>query len=91
MAKKSVREKVEKDYPEFSTEVAGLSIDELNSKLASLAKGLEDSENHKDDNEDLNNAKALASELAAPYRDVKKAVQLKSKYVIALLREKGGA
>lgn len=89
--KKTVRERVENDYPEFATEVAGENAQQLNNRLATLAKGLEESEQKKEDNEKLKNARGLASELAAPYRDVKKAVQLKSKYVIGLLKDKGAA
>lgn len=89
--KKTVREIVEKEYPEFATEVASSSTDELNNRLATLAKGLEESEQTKESDEELENARALASELAAPYKDIKKAVQLKSKYVIGLLRDKGAA
>lgn len=88
-AKKTVREKVEKDYPEFATEVAGASTDDLNGRLATLAKGLEESEVAKEADGDLQNAKSLASELSGPYKDVKKAVTLKSKYIIGLLRDKG--
>lgn len=89
--KKTVQEKVQADYPEFATEVANLTVDELNNRLSSMVKELEESESHKENNEDLNDAKSLASELAAPYRDVKKAVQLKSRYVVGLLKDKAKA
>lgn len=90
-AKKSVSKRIQENYPEFEAEVLGLSVDQLNNKLASLAKGLEESENHKDENDDLEKARALVTELAAPYSDVKKAVALKTKYVVGLIKEKGGA
>lgn len=90
-SKKTVASQVQENYPEFETEVIGLSIDQLNNKLASLTKGLEESEAAKEEDEDLNNAHALASELGAPYKDVKKAIRLKTKYVIGLLRDKGAA
>jgi hypothetical protein len=92
MAKKSVRSQVEKNYPEFATEVASDSVEQLNNRLASLAKELEKSERFKEEEDrELIKAKALKAELEGPYRDVKKAIQLKSKYVIALLRDKGAA
>jgi hypothetical protein len=90
-SKKTITAQVQENYPEFETEVAGLNIDQLNNKLASLAKGLEESEATKEDDEELNKAHALASELGAPYKDVKKAIRLKTKYVIGLLRDKGAA
>lgn len=89
--KKSIQEKVQAEFPEFAEEIASLGINELNGKLASLAKGLQESEEAKEKDEELERTKLLATELAAPYRDVKKAVGLKTKYVISLLKEKGGA
>jgi len=89
--KKSVSKQIQENYPEFEAETLGLSIDQLNNKLASLAKGLEESEDAKEGDEELEKARLLVSELGAPYRDVKKAVNLKTKFVIGLLREKGGA
>ena len=89
--KKTNNEVVQGEYPEFATEVAGLSPDQLNNRLASLAKALEESETAKEGDEELENAKALASELSGPYRDVKKAIRQKTKYVIGLLTDKGAA
>jgi hypothetical protein len=89
--KKSVQEKVQQEYPEFVTEVVGLSEDQLNGRLATLAKNLEESENAKEADEELADAQILASELSGPYKDAKKALRLKSKYVISLLRDKGAA
>jgi hypothetical protein len=88
-SKKTIQELVQGEYPEFANEVAGLSADQLNNRLATLAKNLEESETAKEDDEALEQAKAEASELAAPYRDAKKALRAKSKYVISLLKEKG--
>lgn len=87
--KKSVQEKVQTEFPEFATEVAGQSSDQLNNRLATLAKYLEESETAMENDTALEDAKANASELAAPYKDVKKAIRLKTKYVISLLNEKG--
>lgn len=89
--KKSIQEVVQKDFPEFASEVASYTVDELNSKLATLAKNLEESETAKENDEALTDAHALAAELKAPYTDVKKAVRTKSKYVISLLKDKGAA
>lgn len=89
-AKKSLQEKVQEDMPEFAAEVASLSVQDLNNRLATLAKGSEENEQAQEDDEDLEKARAEASELAAPYRDAKKAIRLRSRYVISLIREKGG-
>lgn len=90
-AKKSVQEKVQTEFPEFSTEVAALTEDQLNGRLATLAKNLEESETAKENDGALEDAQALSSELSAPYKDVKKAIRLKTKYIISLLNDKGKA
>lgn len=87
--KKSVQTVVQEEFPEFASEVASLGEDLLNNRLATLAKALEESETAKENDEALEDAKELASELSAPYKDAKKAIRMKSKYVIALLKEKG--
>lgn len=87
--KKTVQELVQTEYPEFAGEVNGLSADQLNNRLATLAKNLEESETAKEEDEALEEAKSTASELAAPYRDAKKALRAKSRYIIGLLKEKG--
>lgn len=84
------KQKIEKELPEFVNEVGGLSVDELNSRLAQLAKDYEAIEAAKEADEALEDARAAASELAAPYRDGKKAVRMKSGYIVALIKEKGG-
>jgi hypothetical protein len=89
--KKNLEETIHAEYPEFYSEVLSLSADELNTKLATLSKHAEESENAKEDDEELKEAKALASELGAPYRDAKKALRLKSKFVIKTLKDKGAA
>lgn len=89
-AKKSLQEKVQEELPEFASEVAGASVQDLNNRLAELAKASEQSEQAKEDDEELIEAQAHASELAAPYRDAKKMIRLKSRYIIATIKEKGG-
>lgn len=87
--KKTIQEVVQTEFPEFFSEVAGLSTDQLNNRLATLAKNLEESETAKEEDEELEEAKATATELGAPYRDAKKALRVKSKFIIGLLKEKG--
>lgn len=89
--KKSLQEKVQEEMPEFANEVAGLSVDQLNVRLANLAKDAEKNEEAQEDDEDLEKARGEAAELSAPYRDAKKAIRLRSRYVISLIKEKGGS
>lgn len=85
-----LQEKIQKANPEFAEEVGALSVEQLDHRLAQLAKDLEATEDAKDADSDLAEAQEKATELAAPYRDAKKALRLKSRYVIALIKEKGG-
>ncbi len=89
--KKSLQQKVQEKMPEFASEVAALSVQDLNNRLAALAKAAEWNETKKEEDEELSAAQAEAAELSAPYRDAKKELRTKSKYVIALIQEKGGA
>lgn len=90
-SKLTLFQKLTKENPEFVAEVGGLSVEQLNARLAQLAKDGEAVEDAKEADEALEVAKAEASDLAAPYRDAKKAIRLKGRYVISLIREKGGA
>lgn len=89
--KLSLKEKVQKEMPEFADEVGALSVQDLNNRLANLAKANEENEQKKEDDEELETARETASELAAPYKDATKALRLKSRYIIATIKDKGGA
>ncbi len=89
--KVSIQEKLAKDNPEFCAEVAGLSVEQINGRLAQLAQDREALNQAKEADEALEDARALSQELAAPYRDGKNAINQKSSYLVALLNEKGGA
>jgi hypothetical protein len=89
-SRKSLEEKMQEEQPEFAGEVAGLSVDQLNARLAEQAKAAEWNQQAKEEDEDLEEKKAVASEAAAPYRDAAKAIRLRSRYLIKLIKEKGG-
>lgn len=88
--KKSLSEKVHKEMPEFADAVAGLSVEELDARLAQIAKDIEAVQESKEADEKLEQARAVAAEAAAPYSDSKKALKLKTSYIIGLIKEKGG-
>ncbi len=85
--KKSAKEVCEKELPEFVAEVASLDVEALKARLATLAQGRADNSRAKEGDEELEQAKATASELAAPYRDAEKVLKLKSRYIADLLKE----
>lgn len=87
---KSVQEQVQKNYPEFTATVDGLSVQDLEGKLSTYAKEADKVDEAKKADEELTRTKALVAELSGPYSDTKKAIGLKMKYIISLIKEKGG-
>jgi ATP phosphoribosyltransferase regulatory subunit HisZ len=83
----SFTHKVQKELPEFVSEVSGLSVQDLDARLVTLTKGLAETEQAKEQDEELENAKALVSELSAPYRDAKKVLSMKIKYIVSLFEK----
>jgi hypothetical protein len=75
---------------EFKEEVDGLSVDDLEIRISNMQKGLDESREHKKNNEALKKVSAEKSELEGPYKDVENAVKVKTKYIIELIKEKGG-
>ncbi len=93
MAKKSLIEKAQEQFPDFTTDADAMTVTALNERLLIYAKELEESkEFERKENEDgeLGKAKELVKELSAPFRDVKKALGLKMGYIANLIKEKGG-
>jgi hypothetical protein len=88
--KKSLKQTVQQLYPDFASEVDSLPVDALEKRLTSYAKRAEEIEDAKEQDEELEKTRELLSELAAPYRDGKKEVRSKSRYLITLIRERGG-
>lgn len=88
--KKSVKEQILKDHSDFATEVETISISALRARIVTLQQVLEESEQHKEANETLQQARDQVKELAGPYRDVKKAINLKTRYILEMLASKGG-
>lgn len=88
--KKSVVETVQEKYPEFTPTVDGLSLADLENKLSTYAKEAEKVLEAMEDDEELEQAKASVTELRGPYTDAKKAIRLKMRYIIALIKDKGG-
>ena len=90
MAKKDVKMEVQKKYPDFAEAVEGLGVSDLEQRLLTYAKERENIAEAKDNDDKLQQTLGLKAELEGPYKDAAKAVNLKSKYLIALIKEKGG-
>ncbi len=82
--------KVQKEMPEFALEVAKLDVQALKNRIATYARELSESEDQKENDDDLKSAILQAKEMGAPYRDVKKAVATKTRYLLGLIKDKGG-
>lgn len=88
--KKPIKTVVQELYPDFAGDVDGLTVDALEKRLNMYAKRAEEIEEAKEQDEELEKTRDLLTELAAPYRDGKKEVRFKSRYLISLIKEKGG-
>lgn len=86
---KTLLEQIDTLDPQFAETVLGLNAQELKNRIASLASQLQESETHREENAALQQAKDEVKELSGGYNDVRKAVKLKTKYIISLLNEKG--
>lgn len=84
-----MKDKCQKDYPEFCQEVDALGADALKARIVSYQQSLAESEACKENDDELKQARAKVSELNGPYQDVKKAVKIKTSYLVELLAEKG--
>lgn len=87
--KKDVRAVVEGEFKEFVEEVQALNSVDLNNRLAQMAKHAEEVINTKENDERLNEVREELKQLNAPYRDSLKALKLKNKYIILLLKDRG--
>lgn len=88
--KKSLQEKVKAEFPEFYEECQSLNVDALNGRLAQAAKDAQSTEEAKEADEEYQAAKQAASDMGSPYRDAKKAIKLRSKFIIATIKDRGG-
>jgi hypothetical protein len=89
MAKMNVMEKVKTEFPEFAEETASLSTEDINARLAQFAKDWEAIEDSLAADQELEAAKENVASLAGPYRDAKKTLKLKSRYLVSMLKERG--
>jgi hypothetical protein len=88
--KKSNREVVEDQHSDWVGSVQGLGIQQLDDMILKYAKYREEIKDFKEKDEALAQAKELLKELNAPHRENLKINEMKTKYLIMLLAEKGG-
>lgn len=88
--KKSFKEQVQEMYGEWTDGLNTLSVEELDKMILRYAKHREEVKEDRKNNERLNELAELKKELEAPYRDSLKAIDIKTRYLLTLLAEKGG-
>ena len=84
----AIRDKAQKDYPEFTDSVDSLQLAELEKNMLTLAKYREETELAKKKDEALEKAKNEVKELQAPYNDALKALKIKMAYLGILIQER---
>lgn len=89
-SKKSLRDTIQESHEAFAQEVDRMSVADLDRRLNLLAKHGEEIDEEKENNEGLKEAREALNQISGPFRDAKKANKLKTKYVIQLIKEKGG-
>lgn len=80
-----LEKKVKEQLPDFHGEVQSLSIEQMDNRLAQLAKALEAVEDQKEQDLELERARELVANIMEPYREVRKTIRLKTKYLVALI------
>lgn len=82
---------IDKDGQEtFVREVRCMDKAQLEAKIKDLAVGIKEIEVSKKSDEELNNVRAKAREMAKPYNDSKKIAQRKVDFAILVLQEEFG-
>ena len=92
--KQNVMAVVQKEYPEFANVVDNLDVLELDKKIAVYAKELEKVQDDFNKNEEiqkeLEGLKERENYLKEPLKEAQKAIKLKIKYLILLVKDRGG-
>ena len=76
--------------PEFVDAVGSMTVEQMNERISTVAKGEVENLAAKEMDEALEEAKATAKDLGAPYSDATKMNKLKIKYLHMQLKAKGG-
>lgn len=87
---KTFEQKVETDYPEFADTVRGLSVEELNVRISTYAKQLNEITESLKASEPIKAAREELNNMIAPFREGKKEASTKIRYIVGLIKSKGG-
>lgn len=82
-----LKQKVQKDFPEFIDVVEHMDLDDLEKKLLGYAKHREETLQFQAKDEALHMAKERVAELNGPYKDTLGALKQKCAYIHLLMAE----
>lgn len=75
--------------PEFKDALAAMTVEDINKRIAEVAKNEQENLKMKDEDEDLAEKKAQATEAGAVYKDASKMNRLRIQFAIRVLGDKG--
>lgn len=84
----TVQKKLDNDFPGYSDAVNGMTLSELRDSVLSMSKNVEEIKLAKEADQALQDASALAKELAAPYNEAAKKAAQKLQFMNLLLKSK---
>lgn len=76
---------------EFLDNAVNFTVDEVKAEIVRLAAYTEETRKAKEADEKLAEAKAVATELGAPYKETLGILKLKTRYLCQMLEDKGKA
>jgi hypothetical protein len=88
--KLSFEEKLQKDEPAFCSSVDGMGVEALNKELVRYAKYSEEIQSEIENSAALKEAKEALKLITGPFNDAKKGNRTKMRYIINLIKAKGG-
>ncbi len=86
----SLLEKVDTKFPGYADSLAGNDVQALKNHVAGLASALQDEETEYAVDEQVQAAKEEVKSLSENIKSLRGEVKLKTKFVISLIKEKGG-
>ena len=81
--------KITKDHPEFQASVDSMETQGLEDLVVSYSKEIDNIEEFISNNEEIKELKEQIDMIAGPSNDAKKVCNLKIKYLISLLQDRG--
>lgn len=88
--KKDWKVKFEENNPTFVEEVKAMSVEDRKQRLVTLNRGLLEVEQALENDESIKVVREQLKEMLAPYKEARKMIKEKIKYLIELLGEEEG-